>query len=138
MHLPCKHPAVSIRFSPIFYRLRQPDGRVLDLAGLARLIWLISFLLHAAKKKLTSLPYRMVFAVATTQQYVFSCLHGLPCLILIAHCYLVTRVLLYDTEQLCPFAVLANLHYAAITDLSWYSSVDMPRAADDESIMLIV
>ncbi|KAJ1653545.1 Chromatin assembly factor 1 subunit [Dispira simplex] len=44
------------------------------------------------------LPYRMVIAVA--------CQDG---------------VVLYDTQQVEPFAYLANFHYATITDLAWSS-----------------
>jgi hypothetical protein len=43
------------------------------------------------------LDYRMVLAVATT-----------------------TSVLFYDTQQTAPFAMVANLHLAPITDVAWY------------------
>jgi chromatin assembly factor 1 subunit B len=43
-----------------------------------------------------NLEHRMVFAIATAES-----------------------VIIYDTEQLAPFAVVANLHFAEITDLSW-------------------
>ncbi|KAG2327073.1 hypothetical protein Bca52824_009801 [Brassica carinata] len=42
------------------------------------------------------LPYRIVFAIAT-----------------------LSSVYIYDTECVAPIAVLAGLHYAAITDISW-------------------
>lgn len=42
------------------------------------------------------LPYRIVFAVATGD-----------------------AVIIYDTQQLAPLAVLSNLHYATFTDLAW-------------------
>ena len=42
------------------------------------------------------LEHRVVFAVATS-----------------------STVLLYDTQQLAPFGGLANLHYAAISDIAW-------------------
>ncbi|ESQ31417.1 hypothetical protein EUTSA_v10004101mg [Eutrema salsugineum] len=42
------------------------------------------------------LPYRLVFAIAT-----------------------LNSVYIYDTECVAPIAVLAGLHYAAITDLTW-------------------
>lgn len=44
------------------------------------------------------LPYRIVFAVATGD-----------------------AVMIYDTQQLTPLAVLSNLHYATFTDLAWSS-----------------
>ncbi len=47
---------------------------------------------------MTNLPYRMIFAVAT-----FS------------------NVLLYDTSQLAPIGMISEIHYAAITDMSWSS-----------------
>lgn len=45
---------------------------------------------------LVDVPYRMVYAVATLD-----------------------NVLLYDTHQSFPFACVANVHYAPITDLAW-------------------
>lgn len=46
-----------------------------------------------------SLPYRMVYAVATQD-----------------------AVLIYDTQQQTPLCVVSNLHYAAFTDLTWFVS----------------
>jgi chromatin assembly factor 1 subunit B len=43
------------------------------------------------------LPYRFYFAVATQDS-----------------------VVIYDTAQSVPFAVLSNLHYGTLTDLTWY------------------
>uniref|UniRef100_A0A7N0TRP2 CAF-1 p60 homolog n=1 Tax=Kalanchoe fedtschenkoi TaxID=63787 RepID=A0A7N0TRP2_KALFE len=45
---------------------------------------------------LFKLPYRFVFAVAT-----------------------LNSVYVYDTESVSPIAILAGVHYAAITDISW-------------------
>lgn len=45
-----------------------------------------------------SLPYRMVYAVATQDS-----------------------VLLYDTQQKTPICVVSNLHCATFTDLAWYA-----------------
>lgn len=42
------------------------------------------------------LPYRLVFAVASSD-----------------------TVLLYDSQTLEPFSLLSNIHYAAITDITW-------------------
>uniref|UniRef100_A0A182JJ45 CAF1B/HIR1 beta-propeller domain-containing protein n=1 Tax=Anopheles atroparvus TaxID=41427 RepID=A0A182JJ45_ANOAO len=44
------------------------------------------------------LPYRMVFAVATK-----------------------SSVYLYDTQQKAPFALISNIHYTRLTDMSWSS-----------------
>jgi chromatin assembly factor 1 subunit B len=43
-----------------------------------------------------SLPYRMIYAVATQDS-----------------------VLLYDTQQQTPLCVVSNLHCATFTDLTW-------------------
>ena len=42
------------------------------------------------------LPYRMIFAVATEK-----------------------FVLLYDTQQVLPFAKISNIHYTRLTDITW-------------------
>lgn len=42
------------------------------------------------------LPYRIVFAVAT-----------------------LSSLYVYDTESSTPIAILAGLHYAAVTDIAW-------------------
>lgn len=44
-----------------------------------------------------SLPYRMVYAVATQD-----------------------AVFVYDTQQTTPLCVVSNLHYATFSDLTWY------------------
>lgn len=44
------------------------------------------------------LPYRMIFAVATK-----------------------SSVYLYDTQQKTPFALISNIHYTRLTDISWSS-----------------
>ncbi|XP_026841517.1 chromatin assembly factor 1 subunit B [Drosophila persimilis] len=43
-----------------------------------------------------SLPYRMIYAVATKNS-----------------------VFLYDTQQPVPFAIVSNIHYTRLTDLTW-------------------
>ena len=45
---------------------------------------------------LFSLPYRMVYAIATQDS-----------------------VLIYDTQQHTPLCAISNLHYATFTDLTW-------------------
>lgn len=47
-------------------------------------------------KVMIDLPYRMIFAVAASDS-----------------------VLLYDTEQLTPFAYVSNIHYTHLSDLAW-------------------
>lgn len=45
---------------------------------------------------LIDLPYRIVFAVATTDQ-----------------------ILLYSTDSIVPLAIVSNIHYAPINDMCW-------------------
>lgn len=51
-------------------------------------------------KAVFTLPYRMVYAVATQDS-----------------------VLLYDTQQQTPLCIVSNLHCATFTDLTWYESI---------------
>ncbi|KAI4498884.1 hypothetical protein M0802_006059 [Mischocyttarus mexicanus] len=44
------------------------------------------------------LPYRMIFAVATQHS-----------------------ILIYDTQQISPIAVISNIHYTRLTDIAWSS-----------------
>lgn len=53
-------------------------------------------ILDFAEEGFFKLPYRLVFAIAT-----------------------LNSVYIYDTECVAPIAVLAGLHYAAITDITW-------------------
>ena len=66
--------ATCIRFNPYFYekRAKADDPGHIDL------------------------PYRLVFAVATTDQ-----------------------ILIYATDSVQPLAVVGNIHYAPINDISW-------------------
>ncbi|XP_018341990.1 PREDICTED: chromatin assembly factor 1 subunit B isoform X3 [Trachymyrmex septentrionalis] len=66
---------IAVRCCPVYFKLRQdnPDA-------------------------LVSLPYRMVFAVATQ-----------------------SSILLYDTQQTSPIGVVSLIHYGRLNDLSWSS-----------------
>ncbi len=46
--------------------------------------------------KIASHPYRMICALAT-----------------------IDTVVLYDTQQIKPIAMIGNLHYASLTDIAW-------------------
>lgn len=71
-HLPgLNKPAVAIAFNPVLYR-KNSGAEVF------------------------SLPYKMVFAVATQNS-----------------------VVIYDTQHMRPLGVQANMHYLSITDLCW-------------------
>lgn len=72
-HIPgLPKPAVAVSFNPLFYKS----------SGLPNAVF--------------SLPYKMVFAVATQ-----------------------SSVYVYDTERLQPLGIVNNLHYLTITDICW-------------------
>ncbi|XP_078036753.1 chromatin assembly factor 1, p105 subunit [Augochlora pura] len=66
---------IAVRCCPIYFEL-QKNGPV----------------------PMITLPYRIVFAVATQHS-----------------------VLIYDTQQVSPIAVISNIHYTRLTDVSWSS-----------------
>ncbi len=75
LQLPCGlYPSVAVRFSPRLYALRATGETVLF-----------------------DLPYRMLYAVGTTDSH----------------------VLLYDTQQLEPICRISGIHYEPINDLAW-------------------
>ncbi|XP_044143715.1 chromatin assembly factor 1 subunit B [Bufo gargarizans] len=83
-HLPCPRKAtLAIRCCPVFFELRPG---VKDVNG------------DVPQQSLVSLPYRMVFAVASEDAVIF-----------------------YDTQQLLPFGYVSNVHYHTLSDLSWSS-----------------
>jgi len=57
----------------------------------------ILFELRSGQPSLYDIPYRMIFAVATEN-----------------------AILLYDTQQIAPFARIARIHYTRLTDVAWY------------------
>ena len=57
---------------------------------------------------LIELPYKVVFAVATTDQ-----------------------VIVYTTESIYPLAVVGNIHYANINDLAWEGNKRLAIASSD-------
>lgn len=65
---------IAVRCCPVYFELRK-DGPV----------------------SVITLPYRMVFAVATQ-----------------------ASVLFYDTQQTWPIAMVSNIHYGRLNDISWY------------------
>ncbi|EQB78527.1 Chromatin assembly factor 1 subunit B-like protein [Camelus ferus] len=77
-HLPCPGKAtLAVRCCPVYFELRP---------------------VVEAGVELVSLPYRVVFAVASEDS-----------------------VLLYDTQQLFPFGYVSNIHYHTLSDISWSS-----------------
>jgi chromatin assembly factor 1 subunit B len=65
---------IAVRCCPVYFELREdgPDA-------------------------LITLPYRMVFAVATQ-----------------------SSILIYDTQQIVPIGMVSLIHYGRLNDLSWY------------------
>ncbi|AET38404.1 Cac2p Ecym_2695 [Eremothecium cymbalariae DBVPG len=70
-----KKPAIVVKFNPVAYAL---DG---------------------TSEPWIKLPYKLVFAVATSSE-----------------------VLIYDTQSTKPLAIVGNLHYMPLTDLTWFES----------------
>nr|XP_048278697.1 chromatin assembly factor 1 subunit B [Myodes glareolus] len=80
-HLPCPGKAtLAVRCCPVYFELR-PAAET-----------------EEPSPELVSLPYRMVFAVASEDS-----------------------VLLYDTQQPFPFGYVTNIHYHTLSDISWSS-----------------
>jgi len=119
-HLPGhKKPSIAVRFSPIYYKLRHGPPKVtenltIDTSSDGTIPTLPPPVVETeppspeeVKDSLTertvdsgtdlfSLPYRMVYAIATQDS-----------------------VLIYDTQQHTPLCAISNLHYATFTDLTW-------------------
>lgn len=82
-HLPCPGKAtLAVRCCPVYFELR-PVAEA-ETAS------------EEPSPELLSLPYRMVFAVASEDS-----------------------VLLYDTQQSFPFGYVSNIHYHTLSDISW-------------------
>lgn len=84
-HLPCPGKAtLAVRCCPVYFELRPVSET--EKAS------------EEPSPELVSLPYRMVFAVASEDS-----------------------VLLYDTQQSFPFGYVSNIHYHTLSDISWSS-----------------
>ncbi|XP_018318625.1 chromatin assembly factor 1 subunit B isoform X1 [Agrilus planipennis] len=66
-------------------------------------------------KPFIDLPYRMIFAVATDND-----------------------VILYDTQQMTPFAILQKIHYTRLTDLTWSANGTLLIASSTDGFCTIV
>ncbi|XP_003508028.1 chromatin assembly factor 1 subunit B isoform X3 [Cricetulus griseus] len=84
-HLPCPGKAtLAVRCCPVYFELRPvPETERAS---------------EEPSPELVSLPYRMVFAVASEDS-----------------------VVLYDTQQPFPFGYVSNIHYHTLSDISWSS-----------------
>lgn len=72
-----QRPAIAVSWSPILYKLNSKDESSQNQA------WV-------------KLPYKLLLAIATTNQ-----------------------VIIYDTESLEPLTIVSNLHYTPVTDICW-------------------
>eukprot|EP00953_Heterococcus_sp_UTEX-ZZ885_P010180 5947-Heterococcus_DN1.PRE.1 len=81
-------PSIAVRSCPVLFAL--PDAAGTTTASTT------ASTTAASTTGMTDLPYRSVFAVATTD-----------------------RVLLYDTHSAMPLAMVAHLHLAPLSDLCW-------------------
>ncbi|KAL4811039.1 WD40-repeat-containing domain protein [Aspergillus unguis] len=107
-HLPGhKKPSVAVKCSPVFYTLRTTSepSKHITLNNSSESSDATSAPDEATKPSespanqpppVFSLPYRVVYAVATQD-----------------------AVLVYDTQQQAPLCVVSNLHFATFTDLTW-------------------
>jgi chromatin assembly factor 1 subunit B len=120
-HLPGhKKPSIAVRFSPVYYKLRigpskTTENFTIDTSSDGTIPALPPPVVDTdptssdegkdggtesgtnASTVLFSLPYRMVYAIATQDS-----------------------VLIYDTQQHTPLCAISNLHYATFTDLTWF------------------
>jgi chromatin assembly factor 1 subunit B len=68
----------------------------------------ILFELQPGQPSCYDIPYRMIFAVATEKS-----------------------ILLYDTQEMAPFARISRIHYTRLTDVAWYLVyIDVVPASD--------
>nr|XP_054484472.1 chromatin assembly factor 1 subunit B [Agelaius phoeniceus] len=84
-HLPCPGKGtLAVRCCPVYFELRGASAE--------------DEISPKSPPALFSLPYRLVFAVASEDS-----------------------VLFYDTEQSFPFGYVSNIHYHTLSDISWSS-----------------
>ncbi|GFQ95064.1 chromatin assembly factor 1 subunit B [Trichonephila clavata] len=103
IHLPTGDKyTVAVRCNPLLYKLRCSDKSNVDIENQKESIDKnqhkedFNKENRSRSKPMIDLPYRMVFAIAACES-----------------------ILLYDTEQLLPFAYVSNIHYTHLTDLTW-------------------
>ena len=71
--------------------------------------------LTAAESGLLVLPYQMIFAVGTVDQ-----------------------IIIYSTQQPQPLAVIGNIHYSTINDLTWTSDGRLLACSTDGYVSIVV
>ncbi|XP_014782646.1 chromatin assembly factor 1 subunit B [Octopus bimaculoides] len=102
---------IAVRCSPIYYKLRKIPHQDLGTTVIEECN------LKEWEKYQTTfcLPYRMVFAVATEDS-----------------------VLIYDTQQSSPFALVKNIHYHQLSDLTWSSDGNILVVSSTDGFCSIV
>ncbi|GAB1597834.1 chromatin assembly factor 1 subunit B-like, partial [Argonauta hians] len=102
---------IAVRCSPIYYKLRKIPHQELGTTVIEECN------LKEWEKYQTTfcLPYRMVFAVATEDS-----------------------ILIYDTQQSCPFALVKNVHYHQLSDLTWSKDGDILVVSSTDGFCSIV
>lgn len=95
-------PAVAVRFNPIRFAYRVPSSSSPTIAAESPDVEGPTPVtppdVDFSPRPMFQLPYRQVFAVATTD-----------------------AVMIYDTQQQHPICAVSNMHLTAITDISWYA-----------------
>lgn len=102
----------------VFVRSGLARGPVCHLPGLNKPSVAVAFSPVRYKSRngaVFALPYKMVFAVATQ-----------------------TSVVVYDTEQLQPLGVQADMHYLSITDLCWHPDGQSLVVSSAEGFCLVI
>ena len=88
--------SVCVKCCPVLFELRNIDP-------------------STKPESMFSLPYRVIFAVATA-----------------------SAVVLYDTQQPMPFGYVSNLHYTRLTDLAWAPKGDMLMVSSTDGYCSII
>lgn len=102
---------IAVRCSPVLYNLRKIPRQDLGMTVIED----CNLKEWEKYQTMFCLPYRMVFAVATEDS-----------------------VLFYDTQQTHPFAMVNNIHYHQLSDLTWSSNGNVLVVASTDGFCSIV
>jgi len=80
-------PSIGVCFNPVLYHLENPIPIQSENAEMPR---------TESKTKLFDLPYKMFFAIITSES-----------------------VIIYESNNMTPVAVISHVHYASLTDVVW-------------------
>ncbi|KFM57002.1 Chromatin assembly factor 1 subunit B, partial [Stegodyphus mimosarum] len=99
IHLPTGDKyTIAVRCNPLLYKLNSDKKESNNKENETDMNSNEKTEISETPKPMIDLPYRMIFAVAASDS-----------------------ILLYDTEQLFPFAYISNIHYTHLSDLTWSS-----------------